>query len=84
MSVYGAAKVPGVARPPLSKLLNGRADLSGDMALRYRSSGTADAQVWTEAAGRSGRVSPHGDAVGSRQDCSSSKCAREKPRPLRR
>ena len=35
-SVYGAAKVPGVARPPLSKLLNGRADLSGDMALQIR------------------------------------------------
>ncbi len=34
LSVTGAAKVIGVSRPTLSSLLNGKADLSGDMALR--------------------------------------------------
>ena len=34
LSVTAAAKVLGVSRPTLSGLLNGKADLSGDMALR--------------------------------------------------
>ncbi len=34
LTVDAAAKVLGVSRPTLSKLLNGRADLSGDLALR--------------------------------------------------
>ena len=34
LTVTGAAAVLGVSRPALSSLLNGRADLSGDMALR--------------------------------------------------
>jgi antitoxin HigA-1 len=34
LSVTAAAQVLGVSRPALSSLLNGRADLSGDMALR--------------------------------------------------
>jgi antitoxin HigA-1 len=34
LSVAAAAKVLGVSRPALSTLLNGRSDLSGDMALR--------------------------------------------------
>jgi len=34
LSVAAAAKVLGVSRPALSNLLNGNADLSGDMALR--------------------------------------------------
>jgi antitoxin HigA-1 len=34
LSVTAAAAVPGVSRPTLSSLLNGKADLSGDMALR--------------------------------------------------
>jgi antitoxin HigA-1 len=34
LSVTAAAAALGVARPTLSSLLNGRADLSGDMALR--------------------------------------------------
>jgi antitoxin HigA-1 len=34
LSVTAAAKVLRVSRPALSSLLNGRADLSGDMALR--------------------------------------------------
>jgi addiction module HigA family antidote len=35
LSVTEAAKVLGVARPTLSSLVNARADLSGDMALRF-------------------------------------------------
>ena len=34
LSVKTAAEVLGVSRPTLSNLLNGNADLSGDMALR--------------------------------------------------
>lgn len=34
LSVTAAAKVLGVSRPALSNLLNGNADLSGQMALR--------------------------------------------------
>jgi addiction module HigA family antidote len=34
LSVTKAAKVLRVSRPALSRLLNGKADLSGDMALR--------------------------------------------------
>jgi addiction module HigA family antidote len=35
LSVTEAAKVLGVSRPTLSSLLNGKADLSGDMAVRF-------------------------------------------------
>jgi addiction module HigA family antidote len=34
LSVTAAARVLGVSRPALSSLLNGRSDLSGEMALR--------------------------------------------------
>jgi len=34
LTVTAAAKALGVSRPTLSTLLNGKADLSGDMALR--------------------------------------------------
>ena len=34
LTVTSAAKVLGVSRPTLSSLLNGQADLSGDIALR--------------------------------------------------
>jgi antitoxin HigA-1 len=34
LSVTAAAQVLGVSRPALSSLLNGKADLSGEMALR--------------------------------------------------
>jgi addiction module HigA family antidote len=35
MTVTAAASALGVSRPALSSLLNGNADLSGDMALRF-------------------------------------------------
>jgi addiction module HigA family antidote len=35
LSVTDAAKILGVSRPTLSSLLNEKADLSGDMALRF-------------------------------------------------
>lgn len=34
LTVSAASKILGVSRPALSTLLNGRSDLSGDMALR--------------------------------------------------
>ncbi len=34
LTVSAAARILGVSRPALSTLLNGRSDLSGDMALR--------------------------------------------------
>lgn len=36
LSVPAAAEVLGVSRPTLSSLLNAKADLSGDMALRLK------------------------------------------------
>ncbi len=38
LSVTAAARILRVSRPALSSLLNGRADLSGEMALRCRKS----------------------------------------------
>lgn len=35
LTVTEAARALGVSRPALSSLLNGRADLSGEMALRF-------------------------------------------------
>jgi antitoxin HigA-1 len=35
LSVTGAARILHVSRPTLSSLLNARADLSGEMALRF-------------------------------------------------
>ena len=35
LSVTEAARILGVSRPTLSSLLNARADLSGEMALRF-------------------------------------------------
>lgn len=35
LTVAAAAKILGISRPTLSSLLNARADLSGDMALRF-------------------------------------------------
>ena len=35
LSITAAAKALQVSRPTLSSLLNGKADLSGDMALRF-------------------------------------------------
>lgn len=50
LSVTEAARVPGVSRPALSSLLNARADLSGDMALRFEKAFGADMDTLTEDA----------------------------------
>jgi addiction module HigA family antidote len=42
LSVTEAAKVLGVSRPTLSSLLNAKADLSGDMALRFEKAFAVD------------------------------------------
>jgi len=42
LSVTGAAKILRVSRPTLSSLLNAKADLSGDMALRFEKASGVD------------------------------------------
>ena len=42
LSVTEAAKVLGVSRPTLSSFLNAKADLSGDMALRFEKAFAVD------------------------------------------
>src|ERR1017187_5152949 len=46
LSITGAAEILGVSRPALSSLLNGKADLSGEMALRIEK---AFAPGWTRS-----------------------------------
>jgi len=45
LSVSAAARVLKVSRPTLSSLLNGRADLSGEMALRLEKAFGADMET---------------------------------------
>ena len=45
LSVTEAAKVLGVSRPTLSSLLNAKADLSGDMAVRFEKAFGVDMEV---------------------------------------
>jgi len=45
LTVTRAAAILGVSRPTLSSLLNGKADLSGEMALRI--GGNVLAKAWT-------------------------------------
>jgi antitoxin HigA-1 len=45
LTVTAAAKALGVSRPALSSLLNGKADLSGDMALRIEKAFGVDMEL---------------------------------------
>ena len=45
LSVTDAAKILRVARPTLSSLLNAKADLSGDMALRFEKAFGVDMEI---------------------------------------
>lgn len=45
LTVTAAAKVLGVSRPALSSLLNAKADLSGDMALRIEKAFGVDMEL---------------------------------------
>ena len=46
LNVTDAAKVLGVARHTLSRVLNGRAAISPDMAIRLEKAGWSNAEFW--------------------------------------
>ena len=46
MTVTEAAKLLGCARPTLSRVLNGRAAISADMALAFERQGWSNAEFW--------------------------------------
>lgn len=46
LDVTQAAAMLGVARPTLSKVVNGRADISDEMALRLETAGVGTAETW--------------------------------------
>ena len=46
LSVTEAAKVLGVARHTLSRVLNGHAGISPEMAIRLEKAGWSDAEFW--------------------------------------
>jgi antitoxin HigA-1 len=49
LSVTGAAKWLGVSRQSLSELLNGRAGVSAEMAIRLEKAGWSTADAWLGA-----------------------------------
>ena len=46
LNVTDAAKVLGVARPTLSRVLNGRAAISPELAIRLEEAGWSNAEFW--------------------------------------
>ena len=46
LEVGQAATLLGVSRPALSRVLNGRADISNEMALRLEKAGAGTAETW--------------------------------------
>lgn len=46
LTVTDAAKVLGVARHTLSRILNGHADVSPEMAIRLEKAGWSNAEFW--------------------------------------
>ena len=46
LSVTGAADILGVARHTLSRVLNGRAAVSPEMAIRFEKAGWSSAEFW--------------------------------------
>lgn len=52
MSITEAAKLLGCARPTLSRVLNGRAAISADMALAFERQGWSNADFLDAATGR--------------------------------
>ena len=46
LSVTGAADILGVAPHTLSRVLNGRAAISPEMAIRFEKAGWSDAEFW--------------------------------------
>ena len=46
LSVTAGAKVLGVTRPALSRVVNGRAGISPEMAIRLEKAGWSNARLW--------------------------------------
>jgi addiction module HigA family antidote len=74
LSVTEAAKVLGVARHTLSRVLNGHAGLSPEMAIRLEKAGWSNADHWL-------RVQMAFDLAQARQHESKIKVRRYEPRP---
>ena len=51
LNVTGAAKVLGVARHTLSRVLNGHAAISPEMAIRLEKAGWSNAEFWLRRQG---------------------------------
>lgn len=74
LSVTDAAKILGVSRPTLSSLLNVKADLSGDMALRFEKAFGVDMDTLM-------RMQNSYDIARTRSREKNIRVARYKPRP---
>ena len=74
LSVTEAAKVLGVARHTLSRVLNGHAGLSPEMAIRLEKAGWSNADHWL-------RVQAAYDLAQARRHESRIKVQRYEPRP---
>ena len=72
LSVTEAAKVLGVSRPTLSSLLNAKANLSGDMALRFEKAFGVDMETLM-------RMQNSYDIAGIRRRAKALRIARYKP-----
>ena len=75
LSVTEAAKVLGVARHTLSRVLNGRAGLSPEMAIRLEKAGWSNADHWL-------RVQTAYDLAQARRHESKIKVQRYQPRSV--
>ena len=74
LSVTEAAKVLGIARHTLSRVLNGHAGLSPEMAIRLEKAGWSNADHWL-------RVQTAYDLAQARRHESKIKVQRYEPRP---
>ena len=75
LNVTEAAKVLGVARHTLSRVLNGRAAVSPEMAIRLEKAGWSNAEFWL-------RRQTTYDLVQARKDQDRIDVKRYQPRPM--
>ena len=74
LSVTEAAKVLGVARHTFSRVLNGRAAISPEMAIRLEKAGWSNAEFWL-------RLQTAYDLAQAREGAGRIKVERYEPRP---
>jgi antitoxin HigA-1 len=74
LTVTEAAKVLGIARHTLSRVLNGRAGVSPDMAIRLEKAGWSNADHWL-------RLQTAYDLAQAREHQRDIKVHRDEPRP---